>query len=93
MKKFSDSEFRELIKNEDIIFSLNDPQFKKFLKIVGTDSKKGGQLVDSATGLPEHFITQENAEYRKVSGVMAGSKIFLRKNIADLSKHMVDKGK
>jgi len=90
MKKYNDLEFRDALKNDEMVFKLNDPQFKKFLELIGT-KVENGVLVDSKTKIKEHFNTQEDVKYRDVSGIMAGSKIFLKKSVADLSDYLTEK--
>ena len=77
-----------ILKNNKINFILSEDQTKHILKKIGSDVNEEGVIIDSKTSEPEESIDSDNISLNELGAVLAGSKVFIKKNIASFSQYL-----
>lgn len=77
--------------NEKIDVIVENSQLKRILKDVDNEIDKDGFIVDSCTGEREQSKDEDDIRLEEVGGLLTGSKVFIKKNIASFSEHLIEK--
>ena len=84
--------WEDLIKESDEIdFVVSDEQFKKVLQKIGNNLDNDGFIIDSITKNREKSKDQDDIRLKELGGLLTGSKIFVKRNIASFSEHLIEK--
>ena len=84
--------WKDLLKASDkLTFIVSDEQFKKVLLEIGNDLDEDGFIIDSKTGTREKSKDQDDIRLKELGGLLTGSKVFVKKNIASFAEHLIEK--
>ena len=91
-EEFEQAKWEDILKSNgeiDIIVSKN--QFREVLNDLGNEVGPEGLIIDKETKKP--VISQDRGEVRigELGGILSGSKVFIKKNIASFSEFLAEK--
>lgn len=83
--------WKDLINNTEINFIVSEEQFKIILHEIGDKLDKDGFIVDSKNSMREQSQDHDDIRLEELGGLLTGSKVFVKKNIASFSEHLIEK--
>ena len=83
--------WKDIISRDEINFIISEEQFKKLLHEIGDKLDKDGYIIDSKTCTREQSQDHDDIRLDELGGLLTGSKVFVKKNIASFSEHLIEK--
>ena len=77
--------------NKEIDFIVSENQFNQILNEVGDSLDEDGFIIDSKTKLRELSKDEDEIRLKQLGGLLTGSKVFIKPNIASFSQHLIEK--
>lgn len=77
--------------NKEIDFIVSENQFNQIINEIGNSLDEDGFIIDSKTKLRELSKDEDEIRLKELGGLLTGSKVFIKSNIASLSQHLIEK--
>jgi len=91
---YEKADWNDLIdNNNEIDFLVKSKQFKKVLSEIGNKIDEDDFIIDAKTNLREIAKDEDEIRLKQLGGLLTGSKVFIKKNIASFSEHLIEKKK
>lgn len=78
-------------KNNQLDFIVSGEQFKQVLHEVNDTLDEDGFIIDTSTEQREVSKDGDDIRLEQIGGLLTGSKVFVKKNIASFSEHLIEK--
>jgi hypothetical protein len=78
-------------KNNQLNFIVSSEQFKQVLHEVNDTLDDDGFIIDANTEKRELSKDGDDIRLDQIGGLLTGSKVFVKKNIASFSEHLIEK--
>ena len=86
------ADWQKIVKgNNKINFVVSETQLKKILPMLNNKIDDDGYIIDSSTKIRVQSKDGDDIRLEEVGGLLTGSKVFVKKNIASLSEHLIEK--
>jgi hypothetical protein len=89
---YEQKEWDTLIKSSDeLSFIVSSEQFHQILTELGNKIDADGFIIDAQTKIKEKSKDESEIKLSELGGILTGSKIFIKRNIASFSEHLLEK--